>query len=912
MTSNLQINNRLVLFLLLCTLALLNACSESEDRPWTEAVPEAASMLYVFGENEEIGGLTDALEPEFIQFLDNIESSSVASVTEIENVTGNQLLPLAVYSMPVNSNEVTHVWITSLKSESIAGVVEPFSRDLTENSYLFNEKRIYRLFLQESRVHYATKLGEWVLISPSSNAVESGIRSYAGLQPAMRFDSSAMLDQAEPAPLPGVHLNFEGLSKQLKQLGKVVFRPFLNNSFKGLKSAHINRQAADDRMLELIMNLQPSSERSPLVAALSAPPRRFNMPRYIPSDAAVFGMFSVPASRMNTDSYSQETGLDSLLVQSENRITAFSSTLGQEAGFAGFHTLGFDPLNENVFIREVSDKSTLRAELERLVNTGKGTKLGNVYTFRSRILARTLGGPFCVYQNFSVGIVNDLLVIAPRSGLIQRVENDISRRRVMYYDDDFLSFMEDLPESQSAFLYVDNADFPSFIEPYTDPVSPAMAYLPYFDLLTISAVVNESGEVEMNTRMYNLERSEEALTERWYYPYSNAGLVAEPSVGRLTGGFRNDVVFATDANQVTALAADGTRIFQASTGRDRPLGSPILVDWYANNQTAVLIAAGNKVYGWNNRGQMLPNFPFELDERITAPIFTADISRSGSPEVIVATADRQLHILGGRGRNLSGWPQTTNGVVREQPVYKLNNRMYSIWATSENAIFSWDANGNQRENFPVFTDAPLNGPLQFLDNNIFASGSNGNLYAISEAGFFDEEFIIQDTLQTNGSPSTSELVVEAIDVADSPVSISDIRRMPVREIIEQDDENETSGNQREPGLENIRNIILQSESGSVFLYSLDGRLRFTRSTGRAMARNHPMIIEDLNGDNKQELLVVTNVGRMYAWTVEDDERFTELPTASVQFPVVSQLGSDGLTNIIAGTRNGIRVWAFTD
>lgn len=911
MTSNLQINNRLVLFLLLSALALLNACSDSQDHPWTKAVPEAASMLYVFGEDDQVETLTDALDPAFIQFMDNIESSSVASVTEIENVTGNQLLPLAVFSMPVNSNELTHVWITRLESESIAGVVEPFSRDFSENSYNFNDRKIYRLFLQESPMHYATQLGSWVLISSSSSALESGIRSYSGLDTAMRFDPEALRDQPEPTPKPGVHLNFEGLSKQLKQLGKVVFRPFLDNSFKGLKSAHVNQDAEDERMLELNLKLQPSSDGSALVSALSAPPRRFDMPRYIPTDAAVFGMFSVPESRINPDSYRQETGLDSLLVQSANRIMAFSSTLGREAGFAGFHTLGFDPLNESVFVREVSDKSTLRAELERLVNTGNGTKLGDVYTFRSRVLARTLGGPFCVYQNFSVGIVNDLLVLAPRSGLIQRVENDISRRRVMYYDDDFLSFMEDLPESQSAFLYIDNADFPSFIEPYTDPVSPAMAYLPYFDLLTMSAVVDESGEVEMNTRLYNLERSEEALTERWYYPYSNAGLVAAPSVGRLSGGFRNDVVFATDANQVTALAADGTRIFQASTGRDRPLGSPILVDWYANNQTAVLIAAGNKVYGWNNRGQMLPNFPFELDERITAPIFTADISRSGSPEVIVATADRQLHVLGGRGRNISGWPQTTNGVVREQPVYKLNNRRYSIWATAENAIFSWDSNGNLREDFPVFTDAPLNGPLQFLDDNIFASGSNGNLYAISGDGFFDEEFIIQDTPETNGASDESSLVVEAIDVADSPVSISDIRRMPVREIIEEE-ENMDSDSDQEPRMENIRTIILQSEGGSVFLYSLDGRLRFTRSTGRAMARNHPMIIEDLNGDNKQELLVVTNVGRMYAWTVEDEERFTELPTASVQFPVVSQLGSDGLTNIIAGTSNGIRVWAFTD
>lgn len=862
-------------------------------------------MLYVFESAErgnKVNSFAEALEPAFFEFLNTVGRSPLNDVTEIENVAGNRLLPLGLYTEPVQANQLAHVWISRLEERTLAEISENFSRDLTENHYQFEGQRIYRLFLQSGQLYYAVQLRDWVMLSPSSTALENGVRSYLGLDNAM-----PLLGNNTPLSA-GLHLNFNGLSKQLQQLGKISFRPLLENSFTGLQSGFVETEWKSETMTELYTELQAASRRSPFVEAAAAAPRRFEMSRYISSDASVVGMFSAPRRFENRDDLPHETPLDSLLVRRQGRISAFSSTLGEEAAFAGFYTLGFSPLNESVFIRKVSDRSTLRGELERLVDEGHGTRAQSVYTFRSQTLAKVLGGELCVYQNFSVGIVDDLLVLAPRSGLIQRVANDINRRRVMYYDDDFSELVADLPERQSAFLYIDNANFPDFIEAYTDPVSPAMAYLPYFDVLTLSMVAGEQGRIEATAQLHKLDRSEQPFAERWYYPLSNARLTAPPSIGRLFGGFRNDVVFATNNNSVTALASDGTRLFQVSTGNDQPVGSPVLVDWYANNQTAVLIAAGNKVYGWNNRGQALPNFPFELDERITAPILTADISRSGSPEVVVATADRQLHVLSGRGRNLNGWPQTTNGIIREQPVFELVDGRYSIWATAENALFSWRNDGSPRNGFPLFVDAPLNGTLHFYDDNIFVGGRSGHLYAISRDGLFDNNLALRDVQQE--AAGSNEYRLEAVNVAASPIRVSAVQQMRIRVPVESQNESESEASSSR--VERMPVVALHSENGSVFLYSLEGKLRFTASVGRNMAENHHLSIADLNQDGKQELLALADVGRLYAWTVQDEQRLTGLPSTSMQHPVMSQLGTDGLLNIIAGTSEGIRVWAISN
>lgn len=883
-------------------LLLLSACNGLSDKHWSAGVPESAVMVFIFDENTTP---QSALQSEAAAFLRETSLPNLPVITQIGTAPASDMFVNALVISPGSANALAPVWLLE-SSLSASRLASYFSRPFTQNSYRFSGTRIYRLYLQNGDVWFLSQLGATLAVSPNSRALEESLKSYAGSAPPMSFRNGAL-----PAQTASVYVNYPGADVFAMQLGRPIFRPLIENSFKGLEPAPLNVQLFGEgrQNIEFSSRIPLTTPRSALTQLAAMPPVTLRMDRYIPRDAAVFGMFQ--AERMNRlhDDFTitDETDLDRHLRARPQLVTAISSTLGEQAAFAGFYTLGFSPLEETAWLRLVSDRSTLRSELDRLVADGLGVRSGNFYSFRSRGLARILGGELAPYENFALGILDDVIVLAPRTGLIQRISTDISRRRVLFFDDDYLSRRRAHPERLSAFFFADNSNFRSFIEPYTDPNSAALTYLGFFDLLTLS-FRQEQNEIQMQSRLHQIERQSLPFVDRWFFPVTQGELTGPAAVGSLQQSSRSDIVFATTANRVVALAADGTEIFTASTNDDRPIGSPVLFDWYANNQMAVLVAAGNKIYGWNNRGQLLPNFPFELDEEITSPLLVEDISRSGLPEAVVATRDRRLHVLGGRGSNINGWPQTTNTAIEHRPVFTELDGGLALIAQAGNAVFAWGQDGNPREGFPVFTDAPLYGSPVLHRNIIYTGGQNGQLFAISRG----ESFSPEQSVPADGSSASTDALyrVRAVEVASGNVSAGLIRnlRVPAAEV--PDDNNEEGRSTSAQQQTELTNLIAVQSGSSVFLYDLQGRLRFTRTAGRPVDSRSPVIIEDLNRDGRPEIIVTAQFGRMFAWTIESGASYQGLPATSVRYPVTARLGSDGLTNIVAGTSNGVSSWAI--
>ncbi len=885
-------------------LFVLTSCNRSGDGHWSTAIPDTAVMAFIFDEGMSPERI---LEGEAAAFL---RETALPQLETIEQIPANVSETVFVHALVVNpaaSNALAPVWLlqTPVSASAFAAY---FSRPFTQNSYRFNGNRIYRLYLQSGQVWFLTQIGNALAVSPNSRALEESLKSFTGVAAQMSFGEDGI-----PAQNSKVFMNYRSADQFIMQLGLPIFRPIIEDSFTGLEPAAVSvEQLGEGRQsMELTSRIPLSTPRAALTQLLSMPPVALRMDRYIPRDAAVFGMFQ--AERLGrageTAAEQDETDLDRFLQERQQVVSAISSTLGTQAAFAGFYTLGFSPLEESAWLRLVSDRSTLRTQLDRLVEDGLGTRSGNFYAFRSRTLAQILGGELTPYENFTIGILGDVVVLAPRTGLIQRISTDINRRRVLFFDDDYLSRRRAHPERLSAFFYADNSSFRSFIEPYTDPGSVALAYLGFFDILGVSVRQNRD-VLEVQTRLDQIERQSLPFVDRWFFPVSRGELTGPPAVGNLQQNSRNDIVFATSANRVIALAADGTEIFTASTNEDRPIGSPVLFDWYANNQTAVLIAAGNKIYGWNNRGQLLPNFPFELDEEITSPLLVKDISRSGLPEAIVATRDRRLHVLGGRGTNISGWPQTVNTAITHKAVFTDFDGRLSLIAQAGNAVFAWNTDGSSRTGFPVFADAPLYGAPVVHQNRLYTGGQNGRLYAISK----DESFLpeVSASAEDSDLPGDALYRIRAVEVSSGDVSVSTIQNLRVPVFVQDDEEEANENNNRDssqPQTELTRLIAVQSGS-SVFLYDLEGRLRFTRSIGRPVDTNSPIIIDDLNRDGRPEILVTAQFGRMFAWTIENGNAYQGLPATSVRLPITTRLGSDGLTNIIAGTSNGVSSWAI--
>src|SRR5699024_5378286 len=347
----------------------------------------------------------------------------------------------------------------------------------------------------------------------------------------------------------------------------------------------------------------------------------------------------------------------------------------------------------------------------------------------------------------------------------------------------------------------------------------------------------------------------------------------------------NEIIFATKSGRVSALASDGTTVFETDTGTDKPVGSPVVYDWYDTDQKVVLLPAGNKLYGWNEKGELLPQFPFELPEQVTSPLLIGDINGDGKPEAFVATANRKLHALNGRGENLEGWPVTTNSKITSRPTIGEYQKEKIIFAFAGNAAHSWRADGISPAPFPTFIEAPLQGsPLIFKDN-VLGNASDGRLYAMGS-----------DPLFRDGSSAESGSDSKALYVSGSALNGSpQLKEMKVYS-------NEKTYN--EP-------IIVTSDvNGSVFLFTAAGKLLFNTNMGQPADPSSAPLIVDFNQNGIPNILTLGRYGRLFVWKSTNGNRLNIVPSVSMKYPVVADVNKNGFAELIAQTDEGVRCWTI--
>lgn len=446
----------------------------------------------------------------------------------------------------------------------------------------------------------------------------------------------------------------------------------------------------------------------------------------------------------------------------------------------------------------------------------------------------------------------------------------------------------DLPKEVSS-LFVTNIDFYNFIEPFLAPENYVNAITSKFDLLTVSTVLNEDqNNLSFNLNTYRTEERSAPYQEKWMFP-TGSDISGKPALTDIGGSPQPETIFATESGNLYALASDGTVVMQANTGTDQPIGSPVVYDWYATNQKVILIAAGNKLYGWDDNGQPLPKFPFQLSENITSPLVVEDVDRDGLPNAIVATADRQLHVLNGRGQNIEGWPVTTNAEINTKPVVSSYLGSNSVLAFSENAVHAWFADAVPKQGFPKFLNASLSGSPVVHDRNIIGNAADGYLYSIGPNKMFSDSLNVFET--TSDTSDIQAVYVSNSSLVDSP----SIESLTVR-------------NNEQVYTEPM--FLTMSSNGSVFLLSETGQLRFTQNMGQPAASSFSPFISDINQDNQDDIIALANFGRLYVWQVSNGERIYSIPTSGMEHPVVSDIDGDGYNELIAQTQEGLRCWTI--
>lgn len=867
--------------LLVIALIAITTCSSVPDHPWFHAIPGKSPFIIL---PEEDATLNSALQSPYVPFLDDITASAIQLLSPIDSTANESVNLKGIILYPGARSQLETVWVAESADNIMQRLKENFYQQFTQNEYHFNDIIVHILHMEDRRL-YATEIHNTLLFSESSLGIEDAIRAYLGKIPRARLADLSM----EPGH---IIMNTPSLGEWIEQLITVTHRPTVQGLFTGTKAALLSvNQTSDNQNSSIQMSgTIPLNEDVPseLVASVASENAPITLDRYISSNAAAFGLFRQPPRQAAPTSLPDTTQLDSTLMEDGPRYMDIARTLDSEYSLVLYAQSGFLSTGEHLFLRRLSDPAALRQELSDLESEGHIEERDGAYFIQSTAMAKLIGSQLCSFRDFYLDITGEAVAISKRKGLVDVISSDRNRRRTMFYEQEYRDRKENLPEEVSS-LFVTNPDFYSFIEPFLSPNSYLNAITSKFNTLFASTSLNDDEQsLSFNVHSYQTGGDAEPYEERWLFP-TGGDLSGKPALADIGGSDRDEVIFATEEGNVYALAADGTVVMEVNTSTDQPVGSPVIYDWYGTNQHVILIPAGDKIYGWDDNGQTLPQFPFELDEQITSPLVIDDVDQDGLPNAIVATADRRLHVLNGRGENISGWPTTTNAEINTAPTIENYRGVKTIIAFSENAVHAWQPNGTEREDFPKFINASLNGSPVVFDENILGNGADGYLYSIGDQQLFSDSLNVYE----NTSESSD---IEAVYAANTALEGSP----SVYDITISNEDGTTSGPM----------ILMMSSNGSLFLIDSSGELQFTQNMGQPAAHSFSPFIADIDQNNQEDIIALANFGRLYVWEINSGDRIYSVPTSAMQYPIVADIDGNGYNELIAQTQEGLRTWTI--
>jgi len=867
------------LSILVLSLLFLSGCFNRSANHWSDLVPDDTPFILVPEQNKTI---LDLLEASYIPLLDDITPSAIQLINRVEEQSDNGVVIEAVLFYTDTANDWQPVWISKSQPGLFEKLVQNYQKRFEQNEYYFKGHTIEKIFLSD-RVMFAFQHGDYFIFSESSLGIENMIRTLTGEK------SSIELTKEQAAPGSFI-ANTESLEYWIQQVAQVTYRPQLQNILTGGGPVSLQFDQIEDENPVWRMSgvMELSEDRSTLLSSISQPSEELTLDRYIPMNSAAFSLQRLQTRSVPADDLQAETEVDRFIEEDSAIWKNISEVLDDEFAFATFDQSGAESASEFLYLRKISDAGTIRSELNKLVQEDLAIRDGNTFSIRSSWLAKLFGSELNPMVDFYVTVYNEVAALASRKGLSESIGGDASRRRVMYYDDDFMDIKDSLPSSLSSLFFMNASQFGIFVQPWLYPQHNLNTILSPLDQFVITTELVSSDQLEVQFHSFERETVDQPYRERWIFPLGGAEITGPSVLADITGSGRNEVIFSTNRGNVYALATDGTTVLETSTGSDTPVGPPVAYDWYGNNQNVILQAAGNKVYAWNNSGVALPNFPIVLEETITTPLTVEDVTRTGVAELIVGTNDRNLHILDSRGQAISGWPQSTNTVVNEKPLIDIYLGQRSLFVYSENTLHAWAINGQRRSGFPVFLPAQIHGAPSMFKDHIMGAGYDGNLYAIGRDSLFTDSLSV--------THSTDSLFVQSIQVSNTSLNATPKSynlMMRVDEELIRDDF-----------------VLAQASNGSLFLYDDIGQLIFTQSMGQPSSGSFTPLVTDLGGNQRMDLISLAGFGRLYAWDLISNRRLLDLPTTGMNYPIIYDINGDGNKEIVAQTRDGMRAWSI--
>ncbi len=854
-------------------------CSSIQEKSWIDLLPEESSFIIVPKADVTLKNLG---ETEYATILDDLTPTAVQQLGALPDsiLQTIDLKALALY--PASSTKSQFIWLaetTGNLDEFAFNFYEPFE----QNNYSFNKLTIHKVYLNEYLI-FAAQVHDWIIFSESSIAVESALRSYLGFSKSIGLDNEPAAGQ--------LIVNTSKLDHWVQQFIAVGYRPNIIGSTVGFTPASFRFKTSEEETqgfeLDGIISISDSA-KSTMVSSLSSVNKEIILDRYIAGNSASFILFRHPVSTTPYFPESNLSALDSLLLDDPELYQELALSMDVEMAVVAFPESGLLTNGEFLYMRNLESMVTFRSNIEAFADSGLVMRQGNSFYIKSVVLGKLIGSEMSPFNDFYLSFSQDVAVISKRRGLSESVDADRTRRRTIYYDETFRSVKSSLSDRISGFVWVKTDEFLKFINPLLMPNTTLDGLIGTYNILTMNFERNQGNSVTFNFKSVIEEGSTQPYDELWVLPLQNENLAGPPILGNIVGSASDEIIVSTTSGRIEALAFDGTSVMQANTNDgDIPIGSPVLYDWYGNGQPVILQAAGSRIYAWNEAGRLLPQFPIEIGERISAPIVVSDVSRNGIPEIIVATENRKVHVVDGRGQNLRGWPQFTSAVVRNAPQHTMVDDEFSIWVVSQNILHSWQRNGAVRPGYPTFINASFNTAPTIFEDKVIGAGSDGYIYSIGQEPGFSDSLSIS-------------IQMDSVGIKSLYATSSQLNKLAVEENVLLRDST---------GFYRSDLYITQSVNGSILMFNPLGELKITHNLGQPTSTTFTPQIVDINDDNRAEVIALADFGRLFAWEILSGRRLFNIPTSGMEYPIIADLNGDGLYELIAQTREGLRCWTI--
>ncbi|MBS4060985.1 MAG: hypothetical protein KG029_11355 [Bacteroidetes bacterium] len=360
---------------------------------------------------------------------------------------------------------------------------------------------------------------------------------------------------------------------------------------------------------------------------------------------------------------------------------------------------------DDVFIAaRIKDQEIVSSILKRLVTvTGGKTQVEktNISFINAKGLPAVLfGEAFSPVENFYYVFMDEYLLIANDSYVLEDIERLVKRGRTLKGNDNFSRFANNLSDESNILLYSNIREGFNLLSRFVDSkmlfhLNRNQKVVREFEAFALQLSASDKLVYTSFVLKYNPDYKEESLIS--WKTQLDAPMILKPFIVNDHQAKSKNIVVFDKENRMYLISADGQILWKKQLS-ETPMSEVFVVDHYKNGKLQYLFNTANNIHLIDRNGNNVGNFPVRLKSQATNGISVFDYENKKDYRILVCGADRIIYNFGLNGKEIADWekPRTTDIVTK--PVERLlaGNLDYIITTDAKGDIRIIDRRGRLR------------------------------------------------------------------------------------------------------------------------------------------------------------------------------------------------------------------------